>query len=73
MGEIAESMIEGESCSICTTYLGRAVGYPRYCRSCKTADMAIYRSVPHGKIRCSVCMREVKLAGLADHMKAKHT
>lgn len=32
MGEIADSMISGESCEMCGVFLeGEAEGFPRYC------------------------------------------
>ena len=35
MGEIADSMINGECCQSCGVYLGEETGYPRYCSDCK--------------------------------------
>lgn len=35
MGEIADSIIDGEMCQSCGEWLGEATGYPRYCSSCK--------------------------------------
>lgn len=35
MGEIASMMIDGTLCEGCGEYLGKAVGHPRYCFSCK--------------------------------------
>lgn len=35
MGEIADSMIDGEMCQSCGEWLGDATGYPRYCSSCQ--------------------------------------
>jgi hypothetical protein len=34
MGEIAEMHLDGTLCERCGEYLGRPVGYPRYCRDC---------------------------------------
>jgi len=34
MGEIADSMIEGELCQFYGEYLGEACGYPRSCGAC---------------------------------------
>ena len=38
MGEIAEMHLDGTLCECCGEYLGKPVGYPRYCRDC-WADM----------------------------------
>ncbi|KKP51586.1 MAG: hypothetical protein UR43_C0019G0029 [candidate division TM6 bacterium GW2011_GWF2_33_332] len=35
MGEIADSMINGEFCQSCGEYIGNATGYPRHCSGCK--------------------------------------
>lgn len=35
MGEIADSMINGEFCEECGCYIGEATGYPRKCSDCK--------------------------------------
>lgn len=35
MGEIADSIIDGEFCQLCGEYLGEATGYPRCCSTCK--------------------------------------
>lgn len=34
MGDIADSIIEGEFCQFCGCYLGDAVGYPQSCAEC---------------------------------------
>ena len=34
MGEIAEDMIEGETCSHCGCFFEEAHGYPVICKSC---------------------------------------
>lgn len=34
MGEIADSMIAGETCSLCGTMFKEAHGYPVVCNSC---------------------------------------
>jgi len=35
MGEIADSMIEGEMCEQCGEYMGGGAGFPRLCGACE--------------------------------------
>jgi len=38
MGEVADMMLDGTLCECCGTYLGKPVGYPRYCENCKPQE-----------------------------------
>lgn len=35
MGDIAEMMLDGTLCESCGSFIGEAVGFPRYCEECK--------------------------------------
>ena len=53
MGEIAESMINGELCQYCGEYLGESVGYPQSCDGCESSKP--YKKQIHAEIE-EVCM-----------------
>lgn len=69
MGEIADSMIDGELCQECGVYLGEGMGFPRSCAACSNASGI--PSQPE-KVSCPKCQKRVKAAGLTDHMRARH-
>lgn len=69
MGEIADSMINGESCQLCGVYIGDEVGYPRYCNSCKpkkqhnkpTTGEAAFKGIKNFLSKKNVAWSEVDL------------
>jgi hypothetical protein len=76
MGEIAEMMLDGTLCEGCGDFLNdEPPGYPCYCRDCqrdKAKDYLAKTPPPKPKVKCTVCGRNVKAVGLADHMKDSH-
>lgn len=38
MGDIADQMLEGDICELCTEFLGYGAGYPRKCAACIAAE-----------------------------------
>ena len=69
MGEIAESIVDGELCQSCGVYIGMACGYPRTCNHCKRTENDPH---PDTKVQCKTCGRYVKFIGMRDHIKAAH-
>ena len=75
MGEIAEAMISGELCELCGVYIGPAVGHPRNC-GCDfhNRNYERYKSekIKTKKVKCELCDRMVKPAGMHQHLKDRH-
>lgn len=44
MGEIADSMIEGETCSFCGVMFENPHGYPIACQSCWDKDCGVQKA-----------------------------
>ena len=73
MGEIAEMMLDGTMCECCGVFIGRSVGYPRYCRGCQVdAPPAPKAQKKEKKMKCVVCGRMIAPVGMAQHVKDKH-
>jgi Zn finger protein HypA/HybF involved in hydrogenase expression len=75
MGEVAEMMLDGTLCEGCGVYMDdEAGGYPRKCSDCDKYDRGI-SSAPNRPARteCPTCGKVVKVAGLEQHMAAKHS
>jgi predicted RNA-binding Zn-ribbon protein involved in translation (DUF1610 family) len=70
MGEIADSILEGELCQECGVYMGEGDGYPRSCSACSRPAP---KAAPVGHARCPECGKRVKAVGLADHRRDAHT
>lgn len=81
MGEIAESVLEGEACMYCGEYLGGGDGYPRRCPGCMGQD--IDASVASTKRRkamrktiytaqCDICLKYLRPEGLEMHRERVH-
>lgn len=69
MGDIADMMIDGTLCEGCGVYMdGDGYGVPRRCPSCSRDD----QPAPSAKVECPKCLKRVKAAGLADHLRDKH-
>ena len=78
MGEIADSMIYGEACSLCGVYLGPATGFPRTCPRC-TADTEFVgiadkfvKELGRPKAECPECKAKVAWGGLDQHRLHRH-
>ena len=70
MGEIAEMMIDGTLCEGCGVYLdGESYGVARRCPCCRKSQNNL---PPLTKVACKTCGRNVKAAGLNDHMRDAH-
>lgn len=69
MGEIADMLLDGTMCEGCGEWFGdgQAPGYPRYHKRCRPKPAPI-----PPKVKCGVCGKKVKAAGLADHTRAAH-
>ncbi len=66
MGEYADMRINGECCESCGEYMGRSIGYARYCAGCQRDQKDAMFA------KCPTCKRKVKLIGLSQHIKDKH-
>lgn len=76
MGEYAEMMLDGTCCECCGEYIGLDGGFPQYCsKKCAVARGAYWplkKDKPSRKTRCPECGKNVKIAGLKDHMRDMH-
>ena len=76
MGDIADMMLDGTICEGCGEFLDNdGPGFPRYCAGCEPdakAERARKHEPPKAKVKCAVCGRKVKPAGLPDHMRDAH-
>ncbi len=73
MGEIAEMMLDGTMCECCGVFIGRPVGYPRYCRECQAeAPPAPRAQNKEKKTKCIACGRMIAPVGMGQHVKDKH-
>lgn len=81
MGEIADSMLDGELCMHCGVYLGDGVGHTRLCFDCEELDRQVTRLnartggkalYMHDKVPCPHCKKMVCGDGLDQHISAKH-
>jgi hypothetical protein len=76
MGEISEDIFDGIICSSCQRFIGNPVGYPRKCKSChkqENIETNTKRTASLKKVACPTCKKKVKPAGLADHIRDKHS
>ena len=75
MGDIADMMLDGTLCEMCGVYLeGEADGFPRYCSAqCARDRGASYAPATPTKAKCHICGKRVRAAGMADHVRDKHT
>lgn len=80
MGDIADMMLDGQMCQWCGDILGDGDGYPVVCRGCQKEnnvdqygdEITKSKKSPGPKIKCPVCQKKVKFAGLAMHRKDVH-
>jgi len=82
MGDIADSIVEGEICQICCAPDGREPqGYPYTCAECggddapDDDDPSIFDIKPRPtspKVPCSVCGKMIHEIGMHQHVAAKH-
>ena len=77
MSEIAEMMLDGTLCECCGEYIGGGyLGFPQYCsRQCAMARGVVLSTAvqpPITKTKCPECGKNVKFAGLRDHMRDVH-
>jgi hypothetical protein len=71
MGDIADSIINGEMCQYCMCeYPPEPVGYPWSCPNC-ASEMGETKE-PAVKVNCLECGKRVKEIGLPDHMRDVH-
>lgn len=61
MEEVAESMINGELCEQCGSYIGEATGYPRKCEDC--VGVMSYKEIEQAK-RLAYCKKELITHGI---------
>ena len=80
MGEIANMMLDGTLCQGCGVYLGDdGLGFPTFCSSCRREqrENSPAEKFPQptnpAKVACQTCGRHVKVGGLADHVRDKHS
>lgn len=82
MGDIADMMLDGTLCEGCGEYLGDDGGFPMRCRSCASdleeAERHMQERAPKQtaavpKIACPVCNRILKITGIGEHWKVKHS
>ena len=73
MGEIADAMLNGETCSVCGVMLDGPTGYPRQCAGCG-GDAKEFRPPRDRRPRtkCPECGRWITKIGLADHRHDVH-
>lgn len=79
MGEIADSIIEGEICQMCCCSDGREPqGYPYTCAECggSDADGGDPTNIPprptSPKVPCPICDKMIHEIGMHQHVAAKH-
>ena len=83
MGEIADSIIEGEICQICCAPDDHGVrGFPFTCAECdgpeyfgEDEEASIFDIKPREtspKVPCSVCGKMIHEVGMHQHVAAKH-
>lgn len=69
MGDIAEMMLDGTLCQECGAYIKtKADGFPRTCHYCQGEN----RKSAAPKVKCTICGKNVKAAGLIDHKRVVH-
>lgn len=69
MGEVADMMLDGTLCQVCGEFLNDdPPGYPCTCYGCRARPS----TPPTPKVKCPICFKTVKAAGLADHTRVVH-
>lgn len=75
MGEVADSILDGDFCQECGEYMGEGDGYPRSCPACQRGNReqrAQRAALAAPKVACDICGKKVKAAGLQDHQRDSH-
>ncbi len=69
MGEVADSILNGEVCQVCLSVIGEGngTGYPVTCSACQLEDRIV-----SGKTHCPDCGKRVKSKGLKQHRRDVH-
>lgn len=73
MGEIADMMLDGTLCEGCGVYIGDGDGFPVRCPDCRIDSDEKWTGLSPAKMNCPECGKRIKKAGLADHIRAKHS
>lgn len=72
MGDIADMMLNGSMCQYCGEILD-GKGFPTVCHACQN-ELCVneYGEKRAKKVKCDICGKRVKEAGIYNHMKDKH-
>jgi hypothetical protein len=75
MGDVADAMLEGDLCQCCGEYMEGGAGYPQTCAACSGHTEREFRQAVKAlpKVACPTCGKVVKVAGLQDHIRDKHS
>ncbi len=79
MGDIADMILDGQMCQWCCEIIGDGDGYPVICQSCQKENNVDQhgedrkpKKTSGPKVKCPVCQKKIKHAGLAMHRKDVH-